>query len=98
MYAFGELVLERKDVHTLPMAAIIEYGNQNCCFAYENGKAVQTPVQVGIDDGKWVEVAKKRVAGKRMSFTGTEQVILGDLTEIKNGQRVRVEEGEREVK
>jgi hypothetical protein len=39
MYAFGELVLERKDVHTLPMAAIIEYGNQNCCFVYENSKS-----------------------------------------------------------
>jgi hypothetical protein len=49
---------------------------------------------VGIDDGKWVEVAKKRVAGKWMSFTGTEEVILGDLTEIKNGQPVRVDVGQ----
>ena len=48
----------------LPLAAVVEIGNQNCCYLYEDGKAVQTPVQTGINDGKWVEVAKKRARGK----------------------------------
>ncbi len=94
MYAYGRLLIGRKDVRALPLAAIIEIGNQNCCYLCDNGKAVQTPVQVGIDDGTWVEVAKKRAGGEWTPFTGAEEVILGDLTEIKDGQRVQVDTGD----
>ena len=70
MYAYARVLIERKDVRALPLAAVVEIGNQNCCYLYEDGKAVQTPVQTGINDGKWVEVVKKRVKGEWTDFTG----------------------------
>jgi hypothetical protein len=52
MYAYGRVLIDRPNVGALPMTAVVEIGNQNCCFLYEDGKAVQTPVQAGINDGK----------------------------------------------
>jgi hypothetical protein len=92
MYACGRVVLQRRGVRALPLRAVTEIGNQNCCYLYQDGKAVQTPVQRGIDDGKWVEVAKKRVKGEWVPFTGKELVIVGDLSEISHGEPVRVDE------
>ena len=53
-------------------------------------------MQKGIDDGKWVEVIKKRIDGHWMPFTGEEEVILGDPAELSNGQAVQVEGSSRE--
>jgi RND family efflux transporter MFP subunit len=90
MYAYGRVELKRPNVWALPLGAVTEIGNHNCCFLSEDGKACQVPVQLGINDGKWVEVAKKRAHGNWTAFTGDEQVILGDLTEISDGELVRV--------
>ncbi len=90
MYAYGQVFIEHQNVRALPLASVIELGNQNCCFLYEDGKAIQTPVQVGINDGKWIEVARKQVQGKWIDFTGQEEVIMGDLSDLTDGQRVKV--------
>ena len=91
MYAYGEVVVQRAGVWALPLATVTEIGNQDCCYLYEDGEAVQMPVQVSINDGKWVEVTKKREKGKWVPLTGKEQVIEADLAEISDGERVRVE-------
>lgn len=90
MYAYGKVLIDRSSVRALPMNTVVEIGNQPCCYLYEGGKAVQTPVQTGIDDGKWVEVAKKRVKGEWVNFTGDEEVIVGDLSELTDGEPVQV--------
>ncbi len=90
MYAYGRVLIERRGVRAVPLAAVVEIGNRNYCYLFENGKAVQTPVQTGINDGKWIEVAKKRVNGNWTHFTGSEQVILGDLPELSDGRAVKV--------
>jgi HlyD family secretion protein len=92
-YAIGKLILERRNVQALPLASVIEIGNQNCCYLYENGKAVLTPVQTGIHDGKWVEVVHKRVKDQWSPFSGQEQVIIGDLSELSDGEPVQVISG-----
>ena len=92
MYAYGRVRIERRNVRAVPLAAVVEIGNLNCCYFYEDGKAVQIPVQTGIQDGEWVEVAKKRTHGEWTAFTGEEKVILGDLSELTDGQAVRLEE------
>ena len=71
-------------------SAITEIGNQNCCYLHEDGKAIQTPVQTGISDGKWTEAIKKRVDGTWMPLAGDEEVIVGDLSELTDGQKVKV--------
>jgi hypothetical protein len=45
-------------------------------------------VQTGINDGKWIEVARRRQQGAWVVFTGAEQVIKGDLGQLINGQDV----------
>ena len=89
MYAYGEVSIHHGNVRALPLAAVVELGNQNCCYLYENGKAVQTPVQTGISDGKWIEAAKKRAKGTWTGFTGDEEVIVADLSELTDGQKVK---------
>ena len=90
MYAYGKVLIHHSNVRSLPLAAVVELGNQNCCYVYEDGKAVLTPVQVGISDGKWVEVAQKRKKGTWADFTGEEEVIVGDLSELADAQKVKV--------
>jgi HlyD family secretion protein len=90
MYAYGKVLVRHDNVRALPMGAVVELGNQNCCFIYDNGKAIQTPVQTGVNDGKWIEVAKKRAPEGWTNFTGDEEVILGDLSELSDGQKVEV--------
>ena len=91
MYAYGQVLINRSNVRALPMEAVTEIGNRPSCYLYVGGKAVQTAVQTGIDDGKWVEVSKKRVKGRWADLTGAEAVIVGDLSEISDGQPVKVE-------
>jgi RND family efflux transporter MFP subunit len=90
MYAYGQVFIEHSNVRALPLASVVELGNQNCCFLYEDGKAVQTAVQVGISDGKWIEVTKKQVKGMWTDFAGQETVIVGELSDLTDGQKVKV--------
>jgi hypothetical protein len=98
MYAYGKVIIERPKATTLPVAAVTEIGNQMCCFLYDNGKAVKTQVQIGPSDGTWIEVTKKATLAASdpswATFTGQESVILGDLTDLADGQEVTVLKGE----
>jgi multidrug efflux pump subunit AcrA (membrane-fusion protein) len=95
MYANGKVVIQRPHVRALPIAAITQSGNQNYCYLLENGKAVKTPVQIGPNDGKWIEVAKKQIQDEWTSFQGDERVILGDFSELSDGAVVDVVEPKR---
>ncbi|MGD9721989.1 MAG: efflux RND transporter periplasmic adaptor subunit [Pirellulales bacterium] len=88
MYAYGNVTFERKGATVLPRAVIGESGNQAFCYLYANGKALQTPVELGMRADDWVEVLKKNVDGTWHDFDGQEQVILGDMSEIISGQAV----------
>ena len=90
MYAYGTVELTRTNVWAVPLEAVVQLGNQDCCYVLDDGKAVQLPVQLGIDDGVWVEVAKKRIEGKWSSFNGTEKILLGELPQLSNGEPVRI--------
>lgn len=92
MYAYGTVELTRADVWAIPLQAIFRVGNQDYCFVFEDGKAVQLPVQLGIDDGNWVEVAKKRSGDKWVPFSGAERILLGEISQMSNGGPVRVNE------
>jgi HlyD family secretion protein len=91
MYAYGLVEIERRGVRALPMAAVVEIGNETCCYLYEDGKAVRTPVQTGINDGQYVEVFRKQIKQVWQEFTGQEEVILGELAELRDGGKVRLE-------
>ena len=90
MYVYGKVIIQRSPTAVLPAGAVVVLGNETYCYLLESGKAVKTPVQRGISDGTWVEVPKKKVGDAWTSFTGSEEVIAGDLDEITDGQRVQV--------
>jgi HlyD family secretion protein len=99
MYAYGSVLIERSHVRTLPVSAVTQIGNQTYCYLVMDSKAVRTPVQTGVSDGSWIEVAGKLVRSSASSegtwepFDGTETVIDGNLIEISDGVPVRVEPG-----
>jgi multidrug efflux pump subunit AcrA (membrane-fusion protein) len=90
MYAYAKLVVERANVRALPLAAVTEIGNEFGCYLHAAGKAVWTPVQTGVNDGKWIEVQQKRVGGSWVRLDGSEEVITGNLSELSNGAAVQV--------
>ncbi len=91
MYAYGQVAFDRKHATVLPAATVIEIDNQVYCYLYEQGKAVQTPIESGVRAGQWVEVLHKQVDGQWQPFDGKEQVILGDMSELVDGQPVIVD-------
>jgi HlyD family secretion protein len=99
MYAYGSVFIERPDVRALPVSAVTQIGNLTYCYLALDGKAVRTPVQTGVSDGSWVEVAGKLVRpaasaeGTWVAFDGTEAVIDGNLSEISDGVPVTVDSG-----
>lgn len=90
MYAYGEVEIEVRDALTVPTSAVIEIGNQNVLYLHEDGKAVQTPVQTGIDDGKYVEIFRKKIKDKWEKFSDDDEVIRGDLAELRDGEKVKI--------
>ncbi len=99
-YAFATITAQHKDVLTLPLSAIVTQGEvtqgyQTFCFLVKDGKVWRTPIQVGVRDDKFVEVLKKQSKPAKAGepeewedFTGTEEVVQGDLASLKDGQAV----------
>jgi HlyD family secretion protein len=99
MYAYGSITIERSNVRAVPLGAIITIGNQPCCYCVVAGKAVRMPVQVGVTNGSWIELIKKKMPSvgtgepEWVDFTGDEMVVSsGNLTELVDGQAVTVKE------
>jgi hypothetical protein len=90
MYAYGLVEIDRPKVWSLPKESVIEIGNQNTIYLHEDGKAMRTPVQTGTSDDKYIEVFRKKVNDKWEVFTGGEEVIRGDPSELRDGEKVRV--------
>jgi HlyD family secretion protein len=90
MYVFAKVLVQRPGVFALPQQALLVSGNQTYCFLLESGRAVRTPVTVGVSDGTWTEIVKLKVGQTWRSATGNEQAILADLNELTDSQRVQV--------
>jgi multidrug efflux pump subunit AcrA (membrane-fusion protein) len=94
MYATGTVKIERQGVPAVPTSAVVETGEQTYCYLLDGGKAVRTPVQVGISDGTWIELRRKRVTTPTdpswADINGQEPIIVGDLSELTDGAPVRV--------
>ncbi|MGO9916880.1 MAG: efflux RND transporter periplasmic adaptor subunit [Isosphaeraceae bacterium] len=99
MYAYAMVIIERPGVRALPLAALTHSGDQTYCWTHENGQAVRTEIQTGVSDGQWIEVTNLQLAtgpsgeDPWVPVTGSEQVILGDLSILTNGGPVEVARG-----
>ena len=96
MYAYGRILIDHPNVRVVPREAIVELGEQMYCYLLRDGKAIRTEVQTGIGDDSWIELSGKEIKlrgpddKKWTELTGTEEVIMGDLTELSDGERVHV--------
>ena len=95
MYAYASIPMQRPEVLTLPIAAVLTRDNQAVCFCVENGKAVRTPLHLGFRAGGVVEVLKKQTSqanGEKRweNLTGQEEVILTDVGNLTDGQPVKI--------
>ena len=80
MYAYGKVIIERPRVRALPLAALSYSGDQAFCFSYENGKAVRTEIQTGVNDGEWIEVTNRRL--RPPADSGVHNISLGAPTTL----------------
>jgi len=97
MYVNATIIAEHKNVWSLPAKAVVTQGEQSFCYRVEQGKAVRTPIQVGLVGKEWVEVLKKQArpakAGEKdqwEGFNGEEIIVASDLTSLTDGQAVNV--------
>jgi len=91
------IIADLPSAMTLPLEAIVTEGTKNYCFVVEEGKARKMPVKVGVDNERMVQLVSKQLPSTKegeeggwVKFTGTEQIILSNLSTIKDGQAVAV--------
>jgi hypothetical protein len=90
MYVNTTVVIQRTGVPVLPQEATVVSGNETFCFLLKDGKAIKTSVVRGLRSGTWVEVTKMKIDDRWVKVTGNEDVILGALDELTDGQVVNV--------
>jgi membrane fusion protein (multidrug efflux system) len=97
MYVTATIIAEHKNVWALPAAAVVTHGEQSFCYRVEDGKAVRTPIQVGLRGKEWVEVLKKQAkdanttaANGWQDLTGEEVIIASGAASLTDGQAVTV--------
>jgi RND family efflux transporter MFP subunit len=82
MYATARLTLaERKDVLTLPSAAVIRQGKETLCFRLEHGKATRQLIELGVRVGDDFEITS--------GLDEDDAVILNKSASLQDGQEVQ---------
>jgi HlyD family secretion protein len=101
MYVQSRIVVTHANVWTVPESALVTEGNQAVCYRVENGKAIRTPVQIGLKGGGLVEIVMRQSPAESPTsesdwtpITGQEEIILASGTPLTNGQPVRVSQAE----
>lgn len=102
IYAYAKVAAEWRDVLTVPASAVategdVNVGYKNYCYLVEDGHVKRTQIEIGGKNDQLVEVLKKQVpavsageSARWAAFTGTEQVVQGDLSGLMDGQMVGV--------
>jgi multidrug efflux pump subunit AcrA (membrane-fusion protein) len=101
MYASAVVTVERPAALTLPAAALIAQDDQPAVLRVEDGKAVRTPVKLGVRQGARVELIKKQTHPAQRgeptpwdNFTGAEEIVVAGPSGLTDGQAVRVRPSE----
>jgi len=83
MYATAHIVLrERREVLTLPLAAVIKEAKESSCCCVENGRVARKPIQLGLQAADDVEVLS--------GLTASDLVVQSQAASLQDGQPVEV--------
>jgi RND family efflux transporter MFP subunit len=102
MFVDATIVAEHKNVWALPTTSVLTQGEQSFCYRVENGKALRTPIQVGLGGSELVEVVKKQTKPFKVGeearweeLSGVEVIVATDLASLSDGQAVSVSVGKK---
>jgi RND family efflux transporter MFP subunit len=97
LYAYATLKADVTGRWTLPRSAVategdVTRGYQSYCYLVEAGKAHRLPIELEAGDSERVAVLRKqsRPGGQWEPFTGKEEIVRGELSVLKDGQAVQV--------
>lgn len=100
MYAFATIQVEHRNAWTVPATAIVTHGDQAHVFRVENGKALRTPVELGLREGNVVEILRKQTKPARNGepavwepLTGREEIVAANAAGLSDSQTVSVNPG-----
>ncbi len=92
MYAYALIAVQHPNLLTLPATAVVKQGDQTFCYRVENGRAIRTPIKVGLAGDGHVEVLQKQTKADGDApweeFTGGEEII-NNPAGLSDGQVVR---------
>jgi RND family efflux transporter MFP subunit len=89
MYGNARLVLqEMLEAYAIPVGALYSRKGENYIMLVVDGVARRQPVRITYDDGREVAVVKL-VKGKSVLLAGTDEVIISNKGELRDGQRVK---------
>jgi RND family efflux transporter MFP subunit len=85
MFAQVELKNEtREDVIAVPVGAVIDTRSEQFVFVATEGKAVKKLVELGLSDGKNVEIIEGLAEGEELVVVGQNFLNDGDWIEVRN--------------
>ncbi len=85
LYAYATvIVVEHKDVMTIPTTAIIQENDKAFCVVVAEGTAARKPIQIGLSDGVRTEV----ISG----LVGSEAVVKANASSLTDGQAIKVQD------
>jgi RND family efflux transporter MFP subunit len=87
-FATVVFTVDVEDRFMLPQSALFTVDGQPYCYRIENGKAVRTPIKLGVRDGQFVEVVQKQVGSPPTweHLTGQENIIWTNLAAVTEGK------------
>lgn len=95
LYCNVRIAATSTNAQVVPTAAVLFADETAYCYQLEAGKVVKLRVQVGRADRGNLELLGKRLAhlssGAWQPVTGTENIIVGNLGALVDGQEVQVE-------
>jgi len=87
MYANVSIAVKFADRWTIPASAIFTHADRPCCWRKDDsGKAVRTPLKLGLRDGANVEVTKMEINGAWEVVTGNEEIVVANLGAVSEGK------------
>jgi RND family efflux transporter MFP subunit len=100
MFVDATIIAEHKGAWSLPAKAIMTTGDETFCYRVEKGRAIHTPLQIGMQgnerDNELVEVLKKQIkppqstsGAEWQDITGDEIIIATDPASLQDGQAVQ---------
>lgn len=100
MYVAATLQVERLDMLILPAGAVASEGSVNegyrdYCYLLEGGKLRRMRIEVGARGEDRVQVLRKEIDGGWIEFSGGEEIVVGDIAALGDGQEFSVNRHDR---